>query len=319
MVKIFRSRAGQGSILFIVIFAILLFSCNRNYDNPYESKNGTPADQAWTQDSNKDGIADSVQIYFPDCTLSGKECLEKAQANQLEIVHQDSLKAIAAAALKPADSISTPVNGNTSSNSTIIIPNNGNSTIINPIIPTNPIPTNPLSTNLIPVQNILAWDISFRIDASDQDPKMAWEPVNATNKNYSLKSLRPEVVTIVANKLHPVLSGFASVEIKSLDGGKVDTFSVQVKDLIPVTGVFGTNMRMFLWQPDEVPVIVFIPMSASNKKYTLSVDSRFGGLPNVVSIVNGKIHLVGEGNCMVRVTSMDGEFTDDFAVTVIRL
>ncbi len=230
-VKFFLPGCRSMSFLYLVIFASILFSCNRSYDNPFQSGNRAPAEEAWIQDGNHDGIADSVQKYFPNCSLAAKECLEKAQVNQLELAKQDSLKNITASLPIPKDSTSTTTNKNASSNNTSIISND--------------------------------WTNSF---------------------------IKQNIFT------PPLVSPYP----------------------IPVTAVFGTDLSLFLWQPDITPIITFIPANATNQNYILTVVPRIGEPLFVISIVEGKIHLKGEGICGVRVTSMDGGFFNDFTVTVIR-
>ena len=61
----------------IILWIGFLISCNRNYDgNPYL----TSSDTLFTADNNNNGIADSVEKYFPNCKLIPKICLDSAMA-----------------------------------------------------------------------------------------------------------------------------------------------------------------------------------------------------------------------------------------------
>lgn len=165
-------------------------------------------------------------------------------------------------------------------------------------------------TVTVGVVSVAASDASMKVGDPDREAVLAWNPSNATNKNYSLSSANPAAVSIVANKLHAVGAGSANVTVTTADGSKTDVFTVTVN--VPLEGIQGRNLTMSASDNDISADISFTPTDASNKGYTLtSLDT------DVVTIVNGKIHAVRWGVASVTVTSSEnGDIQDTFTVNV---
>lgn len=160
-----------------------------------------------------------------------------------------------------------------------------------------------------PVTGITVTGLAMKVGDADREPVITWNPANATNKNYTLASASPAVVSIVANKLHAVAAGSANVTVTSADGGKADTMLVTVTQ--PVTSITVAAITLKRPEGDKDPIITWTPSNASNKGYTLS-----GGLAGVATVVANRIHPVGVGNAAMTVTTTDGSKTANFTVTV---
>ncbi len=68
--------------IYSVLFALLGIYCSKNFDSPLNTI--SKADSLWIEDGDKDGVADSLEIWAPNCKLSLEECLELAKENQKE-------------------------------------------------------------------------------------------------------------------------------------------------------------------------------------------------------------------------------------------
>ncbi|GEM_PF-2049338 len=170
-------------------------------------------------------------------------------------------------------------------------------------------------TVTVPVISITAADVPMKKGDPDRDPILTWNPANATNKGYSLSTSNAAVASVVANKVHAAGGGTANFTVTSTDGGKTASFAVTVT--VPVTGISATDITMSQFDPDANPNLIWTPLDATNKGYTLTVDSfgGFGGF-QAVSIVGNKIHPEFRGIATVRVTTADGGFTNTFTVNV---
>ncbi len=60
----------------------IFFSCGRDFNSPVDPTRIDSDDSTWLADNNKDGIADSIQTYAPNCNLELTECLQLARENR---------------------------------------------------------------------------------------------------------------------------------------------------------------------------------------------------------------------------------------------
>lgn len=72
-------------------------------------------------------------------------------------------------------------------------------------------------------------------------PDLTWDPVFATDKGFSLKSLDTSVAVVIGTRLNLRTLGTVKVELTTADGGLLDTFDIVVEnanfqsDILPIT------------------------------------------------------------------------------------
>lgn len=161
-----------------------------------------------------------------------------------------------------------------------------------------------------PVNSITVEPMTMKKSEADREPAVVFLPSDASNKGFSLVSLKTSVATVVSGKLiHPVAAGTASIVVTSTDGAKQDTFTVTVT--IPITGIDAENLTMSVGDPDKAPTVTTLPADATDKRYTLEESG------NSVEIVNNKIHAVQLGTTTVMIRSVENtEIVGSFTVTV---
>lgn len=177
------------------------------------------------------------------------------------------------------------------------------------------------------VRSVAAKDDTLRLGAGDKAVagNLTWDPPDASDKSFSLKSNDTAIVNIAANgtSYHGVAGGTASVIVRALDGfGKADTFTVLVQ--VPVTQVSAKDYSLKTTDPVFNPSSLFTwtPSNASNKNWSLSYTSPTASpAPStLVSIVNGwQLQGLAPGTARITVNSADNPSAKDtFTVTVIR-
>lgn len=143
-------------------------------------------------------------------------------------------------------------------------------------------------------------------------PEVEVVPDNATDKEYSLESLSPDLFGTEGKAVIGLKPGQGKLVLASHDGGTKDTIIVRVR--IPVTGISGKD------QTHEVgdrfpPVLEFEPADATRRGYTLSTSDS-----TKVAVVGDKDSLEAKaiGSAKITVKTHDGGFTAEFAVDVVR-
>jgi uncharacterized protein YjdB len=130
------------------------------------------------------------------------------------------------------------------------------------------------------VKSIIAKDDTLRLGQPDKDvsPLLTWDPPNATDKSFSLKSNDTNVVKPIGPRSYKIVGGGrTTVVVMALDGsGIADTFNVWVK--IPVTALTAKDMTLKL-TVDPVTVYNtdltagFTPANATDKTWILQFAS----------------------------------------------
>ena len=157
---------------------------------------------------------------------------------------------------------------------------------------------------------------SISIQVDDKETLIATVlPEDATNKNISWKSDKPEIASVNANgKVTGVAEGEATITVTTEDGGKTATCKVTVSDKeIKVTGVTlnKTETSIFVGGSETLTATV-APDNATNKKVTWKSDK-----PEIATVdASGKITGVKEGEATITVTTEDGGKTATCKVTV---
>ncbi|MBW8887638.1 MAG: hypothetical protein JF616_07760 [Fibrobacteres bacterium] len=178
------------------------------------------------------------------------------------------------------------------------------------------------------VRSVSAKDDTLRIGAGDKSVagNLTWDPPDANDKSFSLKSNDTTLVKIAASgtAYHGVAGGKTSVIVRALDGsGKADTFAVTVQ--VPVTQVIAGDVSMKTtdtsWY-NPYSLFNWLPSNASNKNWSLAYTNP-GATPapsSIVSIMNGwALKELAPGSARITVISLDNPAVKDtFTVTVIR-
>ena len=175
------------------------------------------------------------------------------------------------------------------------------------------------------VKSVSAKDDTLRLGSAEKDltPSLAWDPPNATDRSFSLKSADSGIVKPNGTAYKAVGGGKTTLIVRALDGsGATDTFSVLVK--IPVTGVVAKDYTMKTTDAlySTTPLFTFSPATATDKSWYLNyVDANAAPAPaTVVKIVNSwQLQAMGPGAANLYVTSVDNpSVKDTFTVTVLQ-
>ena len=141
------------------------------------------------------------------------------------------------------------------------------------------------------------------------------EPSNATNKNVTWSSDKPEVATVENGKVTAKAAGTATITVTTEDGGKTATCAVTVTAAtVPVTGVTlnKTSTSLYVGGSETLTATV-APEGATNKNVTWSTSDA-----SVATVENGVVRATGRGTATITVTTEDGGFTAGCTVTVSR-
>ena len=135
-------------------------------------------------------------------------------------------------------------------------------------------------------------------------------PADATNPKITWKSSSPSVA-IVENGVVTALSvGNTTISVTSEDGEKTASCSVKVS--IPVSGVSLNHTALELMEGESATLTATVsPSDATNKSVRWSSSDT-----SVATVDNGKVSTVNVGTCTVKVTTEDGSFSAECAVTV---
>ena len=138
-------------------------------------------------------------------------------------------------------------------------------------------------------------------------------PNNATNKNVTWESDKPEIVRVDnEGNIEAVGIGEAVITVKTVDGNKTAECRVTVEG-IAVTGVsLNKNETTMPIGNTEQLIATINPSNATNKNVTWESTNT-----NVATVDGtGKITAVGVGEATIRVTTIDGEYIAECRITV---
>jgi uncharacterized protein YjdB len=166
----------------------------------------------------------------------------------------------------------------------------------------------------VPVQGLSVADMTISLGAPDTLPALAWNPPDATNKNYTLTSQNPSVAAVVDGRIRAAARGSATLQAVSEDGGKTAAFTVTVKqDHIPVDSIVALDLDLSLGSDKDgrAPQLTWYPPDATDKGYSLSVAH-----PDTAAVSGALIVPVAPGATSATVTTADGGKTFTFQVRV---
>ena len=138
-------------------------------------------------------------------------------------------------------------------------------------------------------------------------------PADATDKRVTYTSNNPTVCAVDKDgNITGVSSGQAIIMVTTEDGSKIAKISVSVTE-VGVTGVtlLPDTLDMIIGENKDLQVTVY-PYTAENKNVIYETTN-----PAVAKVTNtGKVSAVGPGTAIIKVTTVDGGFTDTCTVTV---
>lgn len=137
-------------------------------------------------------------------------------------------------------------------------------------------------------------------------------PANATNKNVTWSASGDGVVSVVDGLVRALKPGTSTVTAITVDGGYTANCEVTVSAAtVAVTGVTLNKASLSLTVGDsETLTATVAPSDATNKNVTWSVTG------DAVTVNNGTVTAAKAGSATVTVTTVEGGFTANCAVTV---
>lgn len=136
------------------------------------------------------------------------------------------------------------------------------------------------------------------------------EPNNATNKNVSWSSSDPEVVTVADGVVAPVKAGAATITVTTEDGEYSATCKVTV--IQPATGITLDKQKVALaGAATEQLKAAVVPAEANQTVVWKSSNESVATVDQT-----GKVTAVSKGAATITVSTEDGVYSQDCAVTV---
>lgn len=196
--------------------AVMLGSCGRDFQSPFDPESETYAGAAWAKDGDGNGVADSVEKYAPNCRAVPRECLGMA---------------IAAAKAGRPDTTGIPRPDTTRPDTAR--PDTAKPDTVRPdtVKPDPRIPVRSVRVEDMTITVLTDADSRFRL------PEVAWTPADATDKGYVLESEDPKVARIAGQYVEAVANGETKVILTTSDGGRQDAFKVKVSVFIGCGGL----------------------------------------------------------------------------------
>lgn len=145
-----------------------------------------------------------------------------------------------------------------------------------------------------------------------KDPVIVWDPVNATNKSFTLTSLDSDFVVISGAQLVGKAVGQAQVQLRTLEKDLLVTFLVKVVPIhVDSVSIADTTATV---GDTIVPDIHFHPSNATTQTYSLT---KLRPASTITSLLPSKrIVATALGKDTLIATSTDGAKVDQFVVTV---
>lgn len=136
------------------------------------------------------------------------------------------------------------------------------------------------------------------------------EPDSATNKNVSWSSSDPTVATVVAGVVTPVKAGAATIAVTTEDGEHSATCKVTV--IQPATGITLDKQKVVLvGAATEQLKAAVVPAEANQTIVWKSSNESVATVDQT-----GKVAAVSKGAATITVSTEDGTYSQDCAVTV---
>lgn len=161
----------------------------------------------------------------------------------------------------------------------------------------------------------IAADDMYLVVGDTAAPIIRWSPHNVTEKRYLLA---PADTTVASadqdrDRIVAVAAGRTQVSVFSLDGGnKTAYFTLNVAaSAVPAQGLRAADMNLTVGSSPAFPRLTWMPMDATNRKFTIVSDS-----PHVAGVDGNLIVPLSLGLAPMRAVAADGGYQAPFLVRV---
>ncbi len=187
--------------------------------------------------------------------------------------------------------------------------------------PSNTTPSNSNSNTKVSVKSISLNLKEATLDVGETIlVKATISPKDATNKKVTWESNNKGVATVDNGKITGISEGEATITVTTEDGKHKASIKVKVKKkeepptVVEVTGISLSDSSVTLFLNDEkILTATVLPDNATNKKVVWSSSND-----TIVSVQNGVIKALAEGEATITVTTEDGKHRATCTVTVKR-
>ena len=166
--------------------------------------------------------------------------------------------------------------------------------------------------NSIPVTGVTLDKAAVTLDKGATETLEATiAPADATLKEVVWESVNPTIAKVAAGVVTAIRAGETAIIVKTVDGNFADTCIVTVNPT-PVTGVelSEITLEMMVGETEIIDAII-APLDATNKDVIWSSSND-----SLATVVDGVISALAEGEVVITVSTVDGEFTATCAVTI---
>jgi fibro-slime domain-containing protein len=330
-----KTFGWAGSLLPV----LLVLACNEKFDGPFTPESPNYAGADWSDDSDGDGVADSIAKYLPGCGDAPEQCLRNAKllsavwGKPHALSSRDMILRVGQKDVRP-DLVFIPavlaLRGwiLTSSDSSKVMPSDNSLAALaeGSVRITAGLKNDSLAASFAvrvvaggkPVVSLSARDIEMET-GGDAPPDLDWVPADADYKEYFLASLDPSVAIILNNRIRAVSEGSARITVRALDGGAEAAFIVSVSEPsagVRVDSLIADDVYLVAGSPPAVPRLAWLPYEATNKKYILVTSDS-----NIVALSKERDLLIpkAEGSAGVTVIALDGGKSAVFTAYVARV
>lgn len=164
--------------------------------------------------------------------------------------------------------------------------------------------------------SVLPTTLNLNVGGSSSQLAATIMPANATNQNKTWTSNNLNIATVSTTGLvGPVAVGNCIITVTTQDGNHTASCNVTVVNpVINVTSVsvLPSSLNLNVGGSSSQLTATILPTNATNQNKTWSSDNT-----NIATVSNtGIVSPVAAGNCIITVTSQDGNHTASSAVTV---
>lgn len=136
-------------------------------------------------------------------------------------------------------------------------------------------------------------------------------PSDATDKSVTWSSSDESIATVENGTVYAVGDGSCTITVTTTDGGKTASCDVTVTVLVTGVSLDQPSLTLEVGSTGNLTATV-APDGATNKSVSWSTSNS-----DVATVNNGVVTAVAEGTATITVTTDDGGFTADCAVTVL--
>lgn len=137
-------------------------------------------------------------------------------------------------------------------------------------------------------------------------------PNNASIKSVSLESDNPNIVSVNGDVINGLSKGSATITIKATDGSGVNS-TCTVTVFQPVSGVVINPSILTIAKSSSFPIpYQVLPSDADNKSVVITSSDS-----DIVSVSGDTATAVENGEAVITVRTVDGNFTAQMAVSVV--